>query len=72
VLEQRGVVVMLDGGVQTDVADLSGLVRNDGENGLLGMAFSPSFALDRTVYLDFVNRIGGGEDEVVSVRLNDD
>ena len=53
-------------------ADLSGLVRNDGENGLLGMAFSPSFALDRTVYLDFVNRIGGGEDEVVSVRLNDD
>ena len=72
VVEQRGTVVMLDGGPPQEVADFDADVRSDGENGMLGMAFSPAFATDRTIYLLYIDQVGSGDEELVSVRLNDD
>jgi len=72
VVEQRGTIVMLDGGTQQVVADFDGYVRSDGENGMLGMAFSPTFAEDRIVYLLYIDKVGSGNEELVSVQLNDD
>ena len=72
VVEQRGTVVMLDGGAPQEVADFDADVRSDGENGMLGIAFSPAFATDRTIYLLYIDQVGSGDEELVSVRLNDD
>jgi glucose/arabinose dehydrogenase len=72
VVEQDGKVVMLDDGTQQVVADFSADVRDDGENGLLTMTFSPAFATDRTVYFYYVAPIGSGADTLVSATMNDD
>jgi glucose/arabinose dehydrogenase len=72
VVEPRGTIVMLDGGAPQEVANFDADVRSDGENGMLGMAFSPAFATDRTIYILYIDRVGSGNEELVSVRLNDD
>lgn len=71
-VEQDGTIVMLDDGTQTVVADFSPVVRDDGENGMLDMTFSPTFAQDRTVYLYYIDKIGSGEDTLVAATMNDD
>jgi glucose/arabinose dehydrogenase len=67
-VQQDGKVVMLDGGAQQVVADFGDDIRNDGENGLLDMTFSPQFAQDRTAYFYYVSDEGSGGDTLVSAR----
>lgn len=45
--------------VQSDVTDSSGSIP--GERGLVGLAFSPGFATDRTVYVNLTNSDGNTE-----------
>jgi glucose/arabinose dehydrogenase len=71
-VEQDGKVVMLDDGSQTVVADFGADIRDDGENGLLDMTFSPQFAQDRTAYFYYISREGSGEDTLVSASMEDD
>jgi len=71
-VEQNGQVVMLDGGSEQVVADFGGYIRDDGENGLLAMTFSPTFAQDRTAYFYFIADSGSGDDTLVAATLNDD
>jgi hypothetical protein len=70
-VQQDGKVVMLDGGAQEVVADFGSDIRDDGENGLLDMTFSPQFAQDRTAYFYYVSDEGSGEDTLVSATLDD-
>src|SRR5262245_46445963 len=57
VLEQGGVVRTFpndpDAASATDFLDISSKVLNDGEAGLLGMAFHPDFATNGLVYVNF-------------------
>lgn len=71
-VQQDGKIVMLDDGAQTVVADFGAVVRDDGENGMLDMTFSPTFAQDRTVYLYYIDKIGSGEDTLVAATMGDD
>ena len=61
------VVVQQDGRVRTlvsgvvqadDYLDLRSVVRNSGEQGLLGLAFDPDYATSGRVFLNFVNTAG--------------
>lgn len=67
-----GQVTMIDDGTQTVVADFGPDIRDDGENGLLDMTFSPGFAQDHLVYFYYVAAVGSGVDTLVSARMNDD
>ena len=71
-VEQDGQVIMLDGTEQDVVADFASDIRDDGENGLLDMTFSPQFAQDRTVYFYYISDEGSGEDTLVSATMDDD
>jgi len=71
-VEQDGKVVMLDGTTQDVIADFGSDIRDDGENGLLDMTFSPQFAQDRTVYFYYISHEGSGEDTLVSATMDDD
>lgn len=44
-----------------DFLNLSSVVSSDGERGLLGLAFSPQFASDRTLYVNLTNTAGNTE-----------
>ncbi len=48
-----------DATTATDFVDLSARVHEDGEAGLLGMAFHPAFATNGRVYLNFSELAGG-------------
>jgi glucose/arabinose dehydrogenase len=72
IVEQDGKIAMLDDGTQQVVADFSAGVRDDGENGMLDMTFSPTFAQDRTVYFYYISTIGSGEDTLVAATMNAD
>jgi glucose/arabinose dehydrogenase len=69
---QDGKVIMLDGTTQDVVADFGADIRDDGENGLLDMTFSPQFAQDKTVYFYYISDEGSGEDTLVSATMDDD
>jgi glucose/arabinose dehydrogenase len=58
VLEQPGRVVRLAGGRRTTLLDLRAKVLTGGEQGLLGLAFHPDFATNRTLYLHWSDRAG--------------
>ncbi len=54
VVERRGTIKVLRGGVPRTFADLTGLVSGvDGERGLLSVAFAPDFATSRRFYAYF-------------------
>lgn len=71
-VQQDGKIVMIDDGARQVVADFGADVRDDGENGLLDMTFSPTFAQDRTVYFYYVSREGSGIDTLVSATMGAD
>lgn len=71
-VEQDGEVLMLDGDAQQVVADFGSDIRDDGENGLLDMTFSPQFPQNRTVYFYYISKEGSGEDTLVSATMGDD
>jgi hypothetical protein len=60
VVQQDGRVRAIRGGVlQTaDYLDLRALIINEGEQGLLGLAFAPDYATSGRVYVDFINLQG--------------
>ena len=63
VVEQGGVIQAFpndpDAADADEFVDLGGRVVNDGEAGLLGMAFHPDFATNGLVYLNFSELVGG-------------
>ena len=60
VAQQNGIVLESVSGSprRQPYLDLSSLVTDSGEQGLLGMAFSPGFASNGRVYLDYIDRSG--------------
>jgi glucose/arabinose dehydrogenase len=60
VVQQDGRIRALrDGAVQeADYLDLRAVVRNSGEQGLLGLAFAPDYATSGRVFINFVNTSG--------------
>jgi glucose/arabinose dehydrogenase len=65
IVEQTGRIrILANGGVlPTPFFDISGAVSSSGEQGLLGLAFHPSFATNRKFYVNYTNLAG---DSVVS------
>src|SRR5262245_39686505 len=53
VVERSGTIQVLHDGTQTQFLDITSLVRNTGEQGLLSMAFDPSFASNGLFYVFF-------------------
>ncbi len=60
VVQQDGRVRVLRNGVvqATDYLDLRSVVRNEGEQGLLGLAFAPNYATSGRVFVNFSNATG--------------
>lgn len=63
VIEQSGVIRVFDNDDDTQDSetfiDIRGRVTSGGERGLLGMAFSPDWPANRTVYLSYTANEGG-------------
>jgi hypothetical protein len=61
VVEREGTIELVEGGVVSQLVDLSGEVEcggkcnGDGERGLLSMALAPDFDTSRRLYVDYVN-----------------
>ncbi|MEZ5299325.1 MAG: PQQ-dependent sugar dehydrogenase [Verrucomicrobiales bacterium] len=69
VLEQSGIIRVLDGGITQTFLNISGRVQSGGERGLLGLAFPPSFpdgGKDHFYVYYTTNAAGRGGDTVVS------
>ncbi len=62
VVEQRGVIQVIDGGVlqPTPFLDISDQVVEQNETGLLGLAFAPDYAESGLFYVDFTRHEGNG------------
>ena len=57
VVEQRGTVeIVRDGALDGTYLDIRDRVLNDGERGLLSIAFDPGYASNRYSYVDYVDR----------------
>lgn len=65
VLEKAGRIRVLNpetGAIASvDFLDISGSISTNGERGLLGLALSPSFATDRTLFVNVTNSAGNTE-----------
>lgn len=65
VLEKTGRIRILNpetGAIESvDFLDVSGSISSNGERGLLGLALSPDFATDRTLYVHVTNSAGDTE-----------
>src|SRR6185503_20917434 len=60
VVEQPGRIRIVQGGrVRGTFLDVSSLVVAGGEQGLLGLAFSPGYARDRTFYVNYTAKPDG-------------
>ncbi len=70
VVEQPGTIRVIEKGkVRRGLfLDLRGLVKSGGEQGLLGLAFDPSYGKNRFVYVNYTNRFG--DTRVVRYRTN--
>ena len=60
IVQQDGRIRVLKSGVlqANDYLDLRSVVRNAGEQGLLGLAFAPNYAANGRVFVNFVNLAG--------------
>jgi len=59
VVEQAGTIQIVQGGVITGTfLDITSLVKSGGEQGLLSMAFSPSYATNHLFYVSYTNLQG--------------
>ncbi len=67
VVEQRGTIQVFKGGAATPFADLTALVENGGEQGLLSMAFAPDFQSSRKLYVYYTEK-GGAANRVDELR----
>jgi glucose/arabinose dehydrogenase len=68
VVEQQGRIRVVDAGrgLEADFLDLRGAVATSGEQGLLGLAFAPDYAVSGRVYVNFTNEDGN----TVVARVN--
>jgi hypothetical protein len=71
VVEQRGTVQVVRGGVATQFLDLRGAVRAGGEEGLLSIAFPPNFQLSRLFYVYFTGSDGANRVEELRAPSGD-
>ena len=57
VVQQDGRIRVIKSGIvqPTDYLDLRSVVRNSGEQGLLGLAFAPDYATSGRVFVNFIN-----------------
>lgn len=60
VVEQGGAIRIIDNGtvLSTPFLDIDSLVRTDGEQGLLGLAFHPDYASNGYFYVNYTNNSG--------------
>jgi hypothetical protein len=58
VVERRGSIVLVQNGEQKPFADISALVSEGGEQGLLSIALSPDFDFSGRLFLDYVDSAG--------------
>lgn len=60
ILEQRGKIRLLKNGqlLPTPFLDISTLVSQGSEQGLLGLAFHPNYTTNRTFYINYTNILG--------------
>jgi glucose/arabinose dehydrogenase len=70
VLEQPGRVVRLEDGRRETLLDLHGGITTGAEQGLLGIAFDPDFAVNRRLYLHWTD--GEGDTRVAEFRMTHD
>ena len=70
ILDQPGIVWVLDGGEQHPFLDIRDDVGFGGERGLLGMAFPTDYADTGLFYLNFTDV--GGDTRVVEYRVSED
>jgi len=68
VVEQAGVIRVLVSGRLRTFLDIRSRVRSGGEQGLLSVAFHPSFAKNRRFYVDYTDV--NGDTRVVEFRAN--
>ena len=68
VVQQDGLIRVLRSGVvqASDFLDLRGVVRNSGEQGLLGLALAPDYATSGRAFVNFTNTAG----DTVIARFN--
>jgi glucose/sorbosone dehydrogenase len=71
VVEQRGTVQVVRGGVATQFLDLRGAVRAGGEEGLLSIAFPPNFQQSRLFYVYFTDSAGANRVEELRAASGD-
>jgi glucose/arabinose dehydrogenase len=61
VVEKGGTIRIVENGSQlpTPFLDVSGLISTGGEQGLLGLAFEPTYATSGRFYVDYTDPLGG-------------
>jgi glucose/arabinose dehydrogenase len=71
VVEQPGRILVVENGkvLPEPFLDISDQVKSGGERGLLSVAFHPSYAEERKIYVDFTDR--DGDTRVVEYRVVD-
>ena len=58
IAEKRGTIQLLNGTALTTFLDITGLVTDVGEQGLLGVAFDPAFASNGHFFVDYIDNGG--------------
>jgi glucose/arabinose dehydrogenase len=73
VVEKGGTIRIVENGSQlaTPFLDVSGLLSSGGEQGLLGLAFDPSYATSGRFYVDYTDPLGGSVIARYSVSTGD-
>lgn len=74
VVEQGGVIKILRNGVvePQPFLDISSLITSGGEQGLLGLAFPPSYAVRQSFYVNYINRTGIGNTVIARFAAGSD
>ncbi len=62
VVEKGGTITLVDHGTRRQFLDISDLVLNSGEQGLLSMAFDPGYATNGRFYVFYVTKAPAGRD----------
>jgi glucose/arabinose dehydrogenase len=70
VVDQTGIVYVIDGGARSVFLDISDRVVAGGEQGLLGLAFHPGFADNGRFFVHYTG--AGGDTVVAEYRVGDD
>lgn len=74
VVEQGGAIRILRNGVvePQPFLDISSLITPGGEQGLLGLAFPPSYAVRQSFYVNYINRTGIGNTVIARFAAGSD